>query len=103
MQEYQVRVYPSGHMEWRQNGQRHRLNGPAIEYANGAKSWYQNDKLHRTDGPACEYADGTKYWYIEGMNYTEREFKKKTEEMNAPTCSGKTVTIDGIEYQLIKK
>ena len=46
--------------EWSLNGERHRVEGPAVEYANGIKCWYQNGKLHRLEGPAIEYADGTK-------------------------------------------
>ena len=48
-------------------GQLHRINGPAIEYADGTKYWYQNSLIHRTDGPAIEYADGEKYWYQNGL------------------------------------
>jgi hypothetical protein len=61
MEEYIVRVY-GDRTEWWQNGQHHRTNGPAIEYANGTKHWVQNGKSHRTDGPAAEYPDGTKEW-----------------------------------------
>ena len=43
----------------------HRMDGPAIEYANGCKGWYQNGKLHRMDGPALEWSDGDA-WYING-------------------------------------
>ena len=132
MQEYQVNVYAgedgtSPRTEWLQNGQLHRTDGPAIEYADGRKFWYVNGKLHRLDGPAIEYANGNRFWYIngqlhrtddpaveyadggkawwiEGTRYTEAEFNlKKTKEKTAPTCSGKVVVIDGIEYQLIKK
>ena len=115
---YEVRVYKNGDKEWRQNGDLHRTDGPAIEYANGDKYWLQNgeyhrtdgpaieyasgDKewlqngyLHRTDGPAIEYASGVKSWYIDGVPYTEEEFNEK---MNS--CEGKTVTIDGKEYRL---
>jgi hypothetical protein len=28
------------------NGQRHRIDGPAIEHANGAKEWYLNNERH---------------------------------------------------------
>ncbi len=59
---------------WLVNGQRHREDGPAIEYANGDKSWWVNDKLHRIDGPAIENADGRKEWYIKGKRYTEVEY-----------------------------
>ena len=46
-----------------EQGQRHRLDGPAVEGANGTKQWFQNGQLHRLDGPAVEYANGTKVWY----------------------------------------
>jgi len=97
MQEYRVEVQDSGNIEWRQNNKRHRLDGPAREYANGDKlwykngerhrldgpavegadgykAWYQNGKRHRLDGPAIEYASGNKSWYIEGKELTEDEF-----------------------------
>ena len=53
----------NGDKIWYQNDQRHRLDGPAVERADGDKLWYQNDQLHRLDGPAVEWADGTKIWY----------------------------------------
>ena len=71
MQEYVVKVKDNGNIEWRQNGNLHRLDGPAIEYANGYKAWYQNGKLHRLDGPACEYADGSMAWYQDGNLHRE--------------------------------
>jgi hypothetical protein len=46
---------------------RHRIDGPAIEYADGSKAWYVNGKLHRTDGPAIAYADGDKVWWVDGV------------------------------------
>ena len=46
----------------------HRLDGPAIEWANGAKEWFVNGELHRLDGPAVEYADdGKTWWYVNGV------------------------------------
>ena len=56
-------------------GQRHRLDGPAVEYTNGSKFWYQNGKYHRLDGPAFEWSDGRCKYYIHGREYTELEFK----------------------------
>ena len=38
--------------DWYLNGELHRTDGPAVEYANGNKYWYLNGKFHRTDGPA---------------------------------------------------
>ena len=55
--------YANGSKEWYKEGQFHRLDGPALEYANGSKYWFLNDKRHRLDGPAVELADGDKCWY----------------------------------------
>ena len=42
--EYTVKVYTNGSKKWYKNGQRHREDGPAVEYANGYKFWYLNGK-----------------------------------------------------------
>ena len=37
---------------WRNaNGQLHREDGPAIEWANGYKGWWRDGKLRREDSP----------------------------------------------------
>ena len=35
--------------------------------------WYLNGQRHRTDGPAIEWPDGHKYWYLNGEQLTEKE------------------------------
>jgi|SRR5271165_4940159 len=126
MIEYKVKVQDNGTREWfNLNGQRHRVDGPAIELANGTKYWYLNgeyhridgsaierangDKLwylngqcHRVDGPAIEYADGTKYWYLNGNAYSEANFKLAVAKLNKQfdPCDGKEVEIDGKKYKL---
>ena len=61
-------IETDGRKAWRnKQGQRHRLDGPAIEDADGTKYWYQKDQLHRTDRPAIEHADGSKEWYQKGQ------------------------------------
>jgi hypothetical protein len=50
-------------------GNIHREDGPATEYADGSKYWYKEDKLHREDGPAVEYPSGTKEWWLEGKRH----------------------------------
>ena len=65
-----------GTKRWWLNGQYHREDGPAVEYADGSKFWYLNDKRHREDGPAIEWTNGTKEWYLNGKHLTEEEFKK---------------------------
>ena len=74
MIEYTVKVYYNGTKEWRLNGEYHREDGPAIEWANGCKSWWLNDE-----------------------EVTEEEHKRRTSKA---TCAGKVVKIDGIEYEL---
>ena len=34
------------------NGNYHRDDGPAVEYANGSKAWWIHGKRHRIHGPA---------------------------------------------------
>ena len=40
----------------------------------GTKYWYQDGRYHRLDGPAIEYADGKKSWYIKDVKHTEEEY-----------------------------
>jgi hypothetical protein len=46
-----------------------------------------NGKPHREDGPAFEYADGDRYWYLNGEEYTEEEFNKKTAKVKELTIA----------------
>ena len=57
----------------------HRLDGPAIEYADGRKEWWIDGKLHRLDGPAVEEASGTKYWYVNGNQIFPVEWLKEND------------------------
>ena len=96
MKTYKVIVDNNGTKRWyNEQGQRHREDGPAIEWANGAKYWFLNDQPHREDGPACEWEDGTKWWYLNGKELTEAEFNARTK-----SCDGRVVEIDGKKYKL---
>jgi hypothetical protein len=95
MKEYKVKVSDSKTEWYNLNGELHREDGPAIEFADGDKYWYINGERHREDGPAIEFADGDKYWYINGQRLTETEFNQKTD-----SCIGKIVEIDGKKYKL---
>ena len=99
--EYTVKVYDD-RTEWYLNGELHRENGPAIEYADGTKVWHLNGNRHRVDGPAVEYADGSKYWYLNGIQYSEADWKKEIEKLNN-SCNGRIVEIDGKKYKLIEE
>jgi hypothetical protein len=61
--------YANGDKIWYINGKLHRINGPAIECSRGSKYWYVNNNLHREDGPAEEFANGDKVWYINGKRH----------------------------------
>jgi len=67
-----------GNKKWyNKEGQLHREDGPAIEFADGTKFWFINNKYHREDGPAVERAYGTKEWWLNGVNYTEEQWQKE--------------------------
>lgn len=72
--------YADGTKVWMVEGKFHRLDGPAEELANGTKAWYVDGKCHRLDGPAIEWADGDKEWYVEGEELTEDEFNERTKK-----------------------
>jgi hypothetical protein len=48
----------------------HRIDGPAIFYADGDRDWYRHGLLHRDDGPAREWpSEGREEWYKDGEFY----------------------------------
>lgn len=55
-----------GNKEWFINGERHRVNNPAIEWSGGATEWYYNDKKHRYYGSARTVLR-FKEWWIHGI------------------------------------
>jgi len=44
----------------------------------GNKMWYSKGYLHRLDGPAVHYANGDKQWYLNGKWLTEEEHRWAT-------------------------
>ena len=66
-----IAEWPNGEKDWYLNGNLHRVDGPAIEYAYGRKEWWLNGKRHREDGPAIEWADGRKEWWLNGKRHRE--------------------------------
>ena len=67
----------------------------------GNKLWHLNNNLHRVDGPAIEWADGSKEWYLNGVEYTEADWRKQTQKVKSP-CVGKVIEIDGVKYKLVE-
>ena len=66
---YKLHLLSDGTKEWILNRERHRKDGPAIEYPDGSKFWYLNGQRHREDGPAIELADGSKSWWLNGKQH----------------------------------
>ena len=69
----------NGNKIWYLNGNRHRADGPAVEWANGDKFWYLNDNLHRVDGPAIILYNRYKEWHVNGERFdckTQEEFEQ---------------------------
>ena len=52
MIEYTVKVKDDGTRFWYLNGNLHREDGPAVEWADGGYEWWLNGEPHRVDGPA---------------------------------------------------
>lgn len=70
--------YANGHGEWFRNGLRHNSNGPAITWADGDKWWYKHGQRHREDGPAFEGARGKRLWFLEDKCVSEEEHARLT-------------------------
>lgn len=60
--------FPYGGRRWYRNGLLHRDDGPAVEDQSGYRAWFRHGVRHRTDGPAVEHADGTCTWWIDGRH-----------------------------------
>lgn len=76
-------VTKNGTVYWENDKyQWHRLDGPAVEYADGTKGWYVNGTQHNLNGPAWESTIGYKEWRIDGVEYTESEWRKKVAQLN---------------------
>ena len=71
--------WADGTLMWYQNGQRHRADGPAITRPDGYQAWWQNDQLHRVDGPAVIDEDGAKEYWLDGVQHTEESWRAATQ------------------------
>lgn len=96
---YTVKVDDHGTKRWFLNDKLHRIDGPAIEYADGSKYWWLDGKRHRVDEPAVEYADGTKEWWLDDKLLTQAQWKQAVKPK--PSCVGKVVEVDGVKYRLV--
>ena len=62
-------IYANGDQEWYVEGKRHRLDGPALIRANRDQVWWVEGKRHRLDGPAIARANEYQAWYFEGKRH----------------------------------
>ena len=72
--------HPDGTLDkiWRnEEGQYHREDGPAYEYADGVKFWFKNGRLHREDGPALVWGNGKHEYFMNDKKYTKEEYWEK--------------------------
>ena len=53
-----------------ENGEYHRLDGPAVIDPDGTQCWYQYGRKHRLDGPAYVGQGGFVRWYINHKEIT---------------------------------
>lgn len=67
-------VTEDGIIEWRLNGQLHRIDGPAYEWSDGYKAWYFMGRLHREDGPAIIDSHKSYGYYLMGYQMTKEEY-----------------------------
>ena len=46
----------------------------------GSIYWFVNGELHRLDGPAIEYANGTKAWWVNGNMVNKSDYPEMVQE-----------------------
>lgn len=85
MRKYKVSVGDCGSRHWTFNENLHRIGGPAI-INHTSKRWYLHGERHREDGPAIEWFGGASgannWWYLKGVRLNEKEFLLKTSKPN---------------------
>ena len=68
-----------GDKRWvNEEGELHRVDGPAVELVSGYKAWWIENKRHRLNGPAIEDDGGTISYWINGKKLTKLEFRNHT-------------------------
>ena len=73
-----LKIDNNGNKRWyNSDGQLHREDGPAIEWADGTKEWWINGKLHREDGPAFEDVGGYKEYWVNGEQVNKEDVIKQ--------------------------
>lgn len=59
------------------NGQFHNPNGPAKIFSFGTRAWYIHGERHREDGPSVEFFNiGSKIYFLNNKRFSERKYEK---------------------------
>lgn len=64
-------IHPSGEVEYRRDGLRHRDDGPAWIFPDGTQLYYQRGRLHNEFGPAIIYPSGERHYYLNGLRHRD--------------------------------
>jgi len=65
-----IEVDENGYKRYLNNeGEQHRLDGPAVEFKDGSKFWHINGNCHRNIDPSDEYGNGSKYWLFKDKHH----------------------------------
>ena len=73
-----------------------------VEVNENGTFWKLNGNLHREDGPAIEYANGTKEWWLNGKQYTEEEFNRATKNDVPEYTMEEAINLIGHEFKIKK-
>lgn len=78
----------NGTVTCRQFGVIHRIDGPAVIYADGSWEWRKFGRLHRMAGPAVTWPDGISDWFLDDYPMSSYEnYQAYTE------CSDATILL----------
>jgi hypothetical protein len=67
-----VIAYDGLHKEYWYKGMRHRIEGPAIQYADGDYEYFEQGRRHNLKGPA-KCIDGVVEYWIDGRQYLSED------------------------------
>ena len=67
------KYYRYGMVRWLNDSLRHRVDGPALVWADGEQYWYRRGRFHFAHGPAIIWPGGRLRWYEDGQLLRGRE------------------------------
>ena len=77
--------------------------GYYIDESDGTKYWHKEGNLHREDGPAIEYADGIKRWFIEGKELTQKEIEDFEFKLASPKLAKVKLIVESDAREVAKR